>query len=80
MFDSSWQDISLMLCNLVFLIALIPSLMSRDKPAKLTSLITASALTVYTVTYITLPFPYTTFVVALSAVAWWVLFFQKWHN
>lgn len=77
MFDIIWQDAALMGCNLAFLIALIPSIIGNDKPAKSTSLMTALALTLYTFTYSTLDLAFTTFVVAISAVAWWILYFQK---
>ena len=63
---------------MVFLFALIPSITSDDKPSKWTSLMTASALTVFAFTYASLSLNLATIAVALSAAGWWVLFYQKW--
>lgn len=77
MFDTSWQDIVLLFGNLVFFLALIPSILSANKPSKWTSLFTALALTAFSFTYYSLGLVYGTITVALSAIGWWVLFFQK---
>jgi len=77
MFETSWQDLILLIGNALFFIALIPSLMSANKPSKWTSLLTASTLTVFTFTYYSLSLMYGTVAVALSAIGWWVLYFQK---
>jgi len=77
MFETSWQDLVLLVGNIFFFIALIPSLLSTNKPSKWTSLMTGFVLTVFTFTYFSLNLTYSTFTVALTAVAWWILYFQK---
>ncbi len=77
MFETSWQDVVLTVGNTLFLIALIPSIFSEFKPSKWTSLLTAATLTVFTFTYYTLDLVYATSMVGLTAVAWWILFFQR---
>lgn len=77
MFEFSWQDVVLTIGNIVFFIALIPSIMSANKPSKWTSLMTASALTAFGITYFSLSLTYATIAVSLSAIGWWVLYFQK---
>ncbi len=77
MFESSWQDIILTIGNIIFLIALLPSILSVDKPSKWTSLITSVTLTIFTIVYFTLGLSYACIATGLSALGWWVLFFQK---
>ena len=78
MFETSWQDIVLLIGNLVFFLALVPSIVSLDKPSKWTSLPTAFVLSVFGVTYYSLGLNFAAFMVSVSAIAWWILFFQKW--
>lgn len=73
----SWQDIVLAIGSLVFAIALIPSLLSKDKPALLTSGSTSLVLFVFTITYASLSLWYATVTTALSAALWGVLALQK---
>lgn len=76
MFETTWQDLVLLIGNFIFFAALVPSIISSDKPSRWTSLPTAIVLTVFAFTYYSLGLNYGTFMVALSAIAWWVLFFQ----
>ncbi len=78
MLEVSWQDAVLMMGNFVFLAALIPSLVSSDKPSKWTSLVTATTLTAFAVAYYSLSLMYGAIGATLSALAWWVLCIQKW--
>jgi len=72
-----WQDIVLALGNLVFAVALLPSIFSRDKPALTTSLLTASMLTIFVATFSSLDLWLSALGVSVGAVGWWVLFVQK---
>jgi hypothetical protein len=73
----NWQDIVLATGALIFSIALIPSILSSHKPALLTSCLSFTVLVVYTVTYASLTFWYTTFTVGLNALCWGILALQK---
>lgn len=77
MFDTSWQDLVLLIGNIIYCIALIPSIFGPNKPSKWTSLMNAVTLTAFTVTYVSLSFMYASIAVAISALGWWVLFAQK---
>ena len=77
MFDISWQDGVFMVGNLLFFVALIPSMVSVNKPAKSTSLMTASVLTVYIFAYYSLSLVYAMVTGIISGLAWWILYFQK---
>jgi len=73
----SWQDWVLGVGGFIFSVALIPSIISKDKPSAKTSLMTASILTVYLLVYISLNLWLACLSGALSAACWWILFFQK---
>ncbi|HEU4677731.1 MAG TPA: hypothetical protein VFS75_03375 [Candidatus Paceibacterota bacterium] len=77
MFDISWQDAVLTVGNCVFFIALLPSIFGPNKPSKWTSLSTAATLTAFTATYLTLSLAFAPIATGATALAWWVLYFQK---
>ncbi len=72
-----WQDIVLAVGSLVFSIALIPSLRSKDKPAFATSVVTFLVLITFAITYMTLSFWFSTVAIAINALTWLVLAIQK---
>lgn len=72
-----WQDILLMVGGFIFSLALIPSILSKDKPAISTSLMTGVILLVYAFTYFTLNLWLATIAVTLTGVLWLVLAAQK---
>lgn len=76
----AWQDIVLSIGQWVFLIALIPSILGKDKPALSTSLMTGSLLIVFAFVYASL-FLWVGGVSAfLVGLGWFVLAFQKWQQ
>ena len=72
-----WQDVVLMIGGFVFSIALIPSIRGKQKPAKSSCLLTGSALTVYSIVYFTLGLWLACVSGVLTALAWWILLFQR---
>lgn len=72
-----WQDIVLGFGGFVFSIALVPSIISQEKPALGTSLSTAAVLTAFVVTYITLHLWFASLSTALTMIAWYILAVQK---
>lgn len=71
------QDYILSFGSILFVIALIPSIRAKDKPALSTSLMTAVVLTVFALTYLSLKFWFATFSTSLTAVCWYILAWQK---
>ena len=71
-----WQDRIIAGCNVVLAVALLPSIFSFDKPAWATSLLTAVALTVISVCFGTLKLKWTATSLSVTAVLWYILFFQ----
>ena len=76
----AWQDIVFSIGSWVFALALVPSILSKtDKPALSSSLLTASILTLYVVTYASLEFVTSAISGGAVAIAWWILAYQKWR-
>ena len=72
-----WQDIVIGIGSLIFAAALVPSVLSKDKPALWTSITTGIVLAVFTATYASLSLWYATFTTSLAALLWIVLAVQK---
>lgn len=73
----NWQDIVLAAGALVLALGLIPSVISSDKPALTTSVMTGSVLAAYTVTYASLSLWYASAMTAAATALWFVLAVQK---
>lgn len=72
----NWQDIVLTGGNIFFIIALFPSILSKNKPALATSLLTGGTLLVFTFTFFTLSLWFTTVATLTSCLMWFTLAFQ----
>jgi len=72
-----WQDQVIALGAGVFIIALIPAIISTNKPPASTSLITAIVLTTYVCCFLTLGLIVSAIFSGGTAICWWILFFQK---
>jgi hypothetical protein len=72
-----WQDLVLTAGSVVFLAALIPTILGPDKPARSTSASTGSVLLVFAATYLTLDLYFAASVTALTALAWLTIFVQS---
>jgi hypothetical protein len=72
-----WQDLVIMIGGFVLAIALIPTLLSKDKPPKSTCFITGGTLLVFSICYVTLGLYLAFFSTLLTSVIWFVIFFQK---
>lgn len=75
-----WQDIVLSIGQWIFVLALLPSVFGKDKPALASSLLTGGVLSVFGFVYATLGL--WSAVVATSAVAgtWFILAWQKYRE
>ena len=76
----AWQDWVLTIGSFIFSIALIPSLISKDKPAVSTSLSTGIILVIYSYVYYTLNLYLSMVTVAITGVIWLTLAWQKWQQ
>lgn len=73
----AWQDLVLALASLVFALALVPTILGKDKPTLATSVPTAITLYVITADYITLSLWFAASTAFLSATCWAIIAVQK---
>lgn len=73
----AWQDIVLSAGSWIFIIALIPPLISKDKPPTTTSFLTGVVLLVYTFVYFSLHLWLSVASTGILAFAWLALALQK---
>ena len=71
-----WQDYVIMVVNLSFIFALLPSVFSESKPHRGTCILTGVGLTVLTVVFATLSLTFSAITAGLTAFLWFVLFIQ----
>lgn len=72
-----WQDLVFTTGQIIFSIALIPSILSKNKPALSSSLITSLFLFVYALVYTTMSLWFASITTAVTASLWFVLAAQK---
>ncbi len=72
-----WQDIVISVGQLIFVLALLPSIVGKDKPAVSTSLINGVILAVFTFTFASLELWFSTISSAMISLAWFFLARQK---
>jgi len=72
-----WQDALLMVGGFGFSLALLPSLLSTNKPAWSTSLLTGSILLTFSVCYLSLDLLLAFISTVITAILWLTLFVQK---
>ena len=75
----TWQDIVLSVGSWIFTVALIPSVVSKDKPALASSLMTGIVLAVYAIVYMTLALWTAAASTILVAGMWFTLAIQKYR-
>lgn len=72
-----WQETVLAIGQVVFIIALLPSVFSHDKPEIWTSIITGSVALSIAITYITMNIPIAAISAFFNFVFWSILAYQK---
>lgn len=74
-----WQDIVFSIGQWIFIVALIPSVLSKDKPALSSSLLTGTVLAVFAVTYLSLSLWFSGATTILVSGMWFTLAIQKYR-
>ncbi len=72
-----WQDIILSVGQYIFVLALLPSVFGRDKPALSSSLLTGSVLAIFSCVYASLTLWGSTIASAIVAATWFLLAWQQ---
>ncbi len=75
-----WQDPVLASGSLVFIIALVPSLVSTKKPALSTSVLTGTVLAAFAAVYASLSLWFTTITTSVTSICWLVLALQQFRS
>ncbi len=75
-----WQDVVLTIGQIIFIVALFPSILSKDKPALQTSLLTSAVSLSIAVVYLSLAVPFAAISAAMNGTLWLVLAVQKWRS
>ncbi len=75
----TWQDIIIAAGQWIFLLALLPSIFGKDKPALTTSIVTGIVLAVLAFAYATLALWISTISALLVSSAWLTLAVQKYR-
>lgn len=73
----SWQDIALSIGSVVFIVALLPSVFSEDKPAAATSAMTGAVLVVFATSYASLGLWVSAAITLITAGLWMTLLIQQ---
>lgn len=72
-----WQDWVLSAGLFIFSIALVPTILGKEKPALSTSFITGSVLLIFAFVYATLSLWFSAVSVIINGLLWLTLFVQK---
>lgn len=72
-----WQETVLALGQIIFIVALLPSVFSQDKPEIWTSIITGAVALSIAVTYLTMNIPFAAVSAFFNFVFWTILALQK---
>jgi hypothetical protein len=72
-----WQDLILTIAQIVFLIALFPSVFSKDKPALKTSVINSVMSVGVMLVYFSMSLCFAAALIGINAFLWFVLAMQK---
>lgn len=72
-----WQDLVISIGQFVFIISMIPSILSQYKPDIKTSLPTGLILMVFTISFLSMGMYMASISSFLTSVCWLILFYQK---
>lgn len=76
----AWQDIILSTGQYIFVIALLPSVFGKDKPALSSSLLTGTILGIFSGVYATLGLWSSTVASSAVALTWFILAWQQYRK
>jgi len=75
-----WQDILFMVGNFILGAALIPTILAKEKPTRLTSSLYGGILYLFCVAFVSLDLYFAATSVGICAIMWTVLLIQKWRK
>ena len=72
-----WQDLIFTVGNIIFALALIPTILGKNKPALSTSLTTTIVLYIFSLAYLSLSLWFSTIASFISGSLWLILALQN---
>lgn len=75
-----WQDAVFFFGQIVFVVALIPTIRGKSKPALSSSIVTGFILTIFAITYLSLGLWFSTAASIATSASWWILAYQKYRQ
>lgn len=72
-----WQDYVIAIGAIIFIFALLPSVLGKHKPALSTSVLTGSVLFVFAFTYMSLHLWFAAVTTLMTSIQWFILAVQK---
>lgn len=75
-----WQDLVFSAGSIIFIIALVPAVVSHLKPPKSTSFPTSLVLTAYSFTLFSLDLYWSSALNLVTALMWFTIFIQRWRQ
>lgn len=76
----SWQDLVITVGNIIFALALVPSVRSHDKPHLLTSIPTTIALFAFVIAFASLNLVFSAILCSVTTSLWATLAVQKFRS
>lgn len=76
----TWQSVVLALGQILFIVALLPSILTKDKPEIWTAIMTGTVALSISITYFTLHIELAAWMALLNFVAWGILAVQKYRQ
>ncbi len=73
----SWQDFVLSVGQILFVVALVPTVVGKDKPALPTSVLTSAVAFSFMVVFASLAVPFASATAGLNGSMWLILAVQK---
>jgi hypothetical protein len=74
---TTWQDVTVMVCQIVFIVGLIPTISGPHKPEVKTCLITAVAMMPFFVVYYSDQRWFALATTVIMDLGWWTLYIQS---
>ena len=72
-----WQDLVLAVGTVLFVVALIPAILHKEKPPATTSFLTGAVLASFVIVYISLSYWFAAIANSATATLWFIIGLQK---
>ncbi|MEK6878205.1 MAG: hypothetical protein AABY22_01280 [Nanoarchaeota archaeon] len=78
--STTWQDIVITVCQLLFMVSVIPMITGPHKPPFISCLMTCILLIILLITFMTMNLLFVTLLTVVETVIWFIILFQVWRR